>query len=43
MNYAKADPETIAQAMMEEFGTPRIPSRSPDGAARAAALLAELL
>lgn len=44
MIYAESDPETIAQAMLEELRAPRIAEPvARNGAARAAALLAELL
>ncbi|CAG1014702.1 MAG: alpha/beta fold hydrolase [Rhizobiaceae bacterium] len=44
MIYAESDPETIAQAMLEELRTPRIARPvARDGASRAAAMLAELL
>ena len=44
MDYAEADPERIAQAMVDELTTPRtILPVEADGAARAARLLAELL
>ena len=42
--YAESDPEYIAAAMLEELRAPRIPhSVARDGAARAAAMLSELL
>jgi UDP:flavonoid glycosyltransferase YjiC (YdhE family) len=44
MHYANADPEAIAQAMIEALGTPpRFRPVEADGAARAARMLAELL
>ncbi len=44
MSYAESDPETIAQAMLEELRAPRIAwPVARNGASRAAAMLAELL
>jgi hypothetical protein len=44
MEFARSDPDAIAAAMLEELASPRRPKRvESDGAARAAAMLAELL
>ena len=44
MIYVESDPETIAQAMLEELRAPRIAwPVARNGASRAAAMLAELL
>lgn len=44
MTYADSDPESIAEAMLDELCAPRIPHPvAQDGAPRAAALLRELL
>jgi len=44
MTYADATPERIAEAMLEELRSPRVPHPvAQDGARRAAAMLAELL
>jgi UDP:flavonoid glycosyltransferase YjiC (YdhE family) len=44
MTYADATPERIAEAMLEELRSPRVPHPvARDGAQRAAAMLAELL
>ena len=44
MDYAQADPDDIAQAMVEEIARPAaFRDVETDGAARAAAMLAELL
>jgi hypothetical protein len=44
MIFADADPEMIAQAMVEELRAPRVPMPvEADGAARAARMIAEVL
>ena len=44
MIFAESDPDRIAQAMVEELAAPRVPHPvAADGAARAAAMLSELL
>jgi UDP:flavonoid glycosyltransferase YjiC (YdhE family) len=44
MDYATADPDTIAEALVEELAHPRSYAEVPsDGAERAASLVAEVL
>jgi len=44
MTYADATPERIAEAMLDELRSPRVPHPvARDGARRAAAMLADML